>query len=94
MVADYKKSNEKLMHWSYPLMGIDRIFSKCHRLDIRSGYYNATVAEDSQKYTSITAEYAKYEFLYVSFGNHITLVFCHNNKSNPLRTGLLFCLLR
>ena len=43
MVVDFRKMNEELGYWSYPLMHIDRIFSKLNgsklylALDVRSG---------------------------------------------------------
>ena len=49
-------------------MRFDRIFSKLHgsklftTLDVRSGYYNITVAEGSGKYTASTTEYGTYKF--------------------------------
>ena len=52
MVEDFRKSNEQLKYWDYPLMRIDR-FSKLHgaklffTLDVRSSYYNITVDKDS-----------------------------------------------
>ena len=48
----FQKKKEQLEYWSYQLMSIDRIFSKLQgvnlfpRLDLRSGYYNITVAEE------------------------------------------------
>ena len=58
-------------------MCIDRIFSKLNgsklfsTLDVRSGYFNITIAEDSRQYTAFTTEYGKYEFLIVSLGIHV-----------------------
>ena len=46
---------------------MNRIFSKLHgvslflTLNIRCGYYNITVAEDSRKYTAFTTEYGTYK---------------------------------
>ena len=69
MVVDFRKMNEQLEYWFYPLMCIDRIFSKLKgsnlfsTFNVRSGYYNITVAEDSRQYTAFTTEYGKYESL-------------------------------
>ena len=69
--------NEQLEYWSYPLMCIDRIFSKLNgsklfsTLDVRSGYYNITIAEDSRQYTAFTTEYGKYEFLRIPSGIYV-----------------------
>ena len=69
MVVGFRKMNEQLEYWSYPLMCIDIIFSKLNgsklfsTLAVRSRYYNITIAEDSRQYTAFTTEYGKYEFL-------------------------------
>ena len=69
LLVNFRVINEHLEYWSYPLLRIDRIFSKVHRpklfctLDGRLGYYNITMDEDSRKYTASTNEYGKYEFL-------------------------------
>ena len=74
MVVDFRKIKQQHKYWSHPVMSIDRIFSKVYgprlflTLDVRSVYYNITVAEDSRKYTTFTTEYGKYEFLRVLFG--------------------------
>ena len=58
-------------------MQIDRLFFKLNgtklfsTLDVRSGYYNFTVAEDSRKYEVFTTEYGNYGFLTVPFGIHV-----------------------
>ena len=76
MVVNFRKMNDQLECWSYPLMCIDRIFSKLNgsklfsTLDARSGYYNITIAEDGRQYAAFTTEYGKYEFLSVLFGIH------------------------
>ena len=77
MVVDFQKLNEQLEYWPYPLMHIDRIFSKLNgsklfsTLDIRSEYYNITIAKDSRQHTTITTEYGKYEILSILFGLHV-----------------------
>ena len=54
-----------------------QLFLKLHgaksfsTLDIRSGYLNITVAEDSRKYKVFTTEYGTYEFVQIPFGFHI-----------------------
>ena len=68
MVLDFRKSNEQLEYWSYPSIRMDRIISKLQvaklfsTLDVRSSYYNTTVAKYSRKYTAFTTEYDTYEF--------------------------------
>ena len=53
-IVDYRKINEQIKNWFYALMRIDIIFSKLHgtklfcTLDIRSGYYSITMANDSK----------------------------------------------
>ena len=45
MVVDFRKINEQIEYWSYPLMTIEQIFSKLHgarlitTFDVRSRYY-------------------------------------------------------
>ena len=74
MVVYFKKIIGQLQYWSYPLMRIERIFSKLYGAKLSSifgvisGYYNITMDENSRKYTAITTEDGKYEFLYVPFG--------------------------
>ena len=69
MVVDFRNVNEQLEYLSFPLVHIDRIFSKLNgsklfsTLDVRSGYYNITIAEESRQYTAFTTEYGKYESL-------------------------------
>ena len=69
MTVYFRQINDQLEYWTYPLMIIDRIFSKLHidklisTLNIRSRYYNITVAQDSEKCTTFTSGYGKYEFL-------------------------------
>ena len=69
--------NEQLEYWSYLLMSIDKNISKLtgskifSTFDVRSGYYNITIVEDSRQYTTFTTEYGKYEFLGVPFGIHV-----------------------
>ena len=59
-------------------MRIERIFVKGHgtklfsTLDIRSGYYNITVAENGKRYTTSITGYSKCEFFQIPFGIHIT----------------------
>ena len=78
MVLDFRKINEQITYWSYPLMWIDRILSECHgtklffTLDVRFSYYNITVAKCSHKCTAFTTKYGRYEFLPVPFGVHKT----------------------
>ena len=56
MVVDFTKINKQLEYWSYPLMKINKIFSNLDviklfsTLNVKSGYYNITVAEDGRKY--------------------------------------------
>ena len=70
MVVEFRKMNEQLGYWPYPLMCIDRIFSELNAsklfstLDVRSGYYNITIADKSRQYTAFT-EYGKHKFLRV-----------------------------
>ena len=65
MVVDFRRTSGQLVCWYYPLMRIDRIFSRLHGaklfsiLGVRSGYYNITVDENSRKYTTFTVEYEK-----------------------------------
>ena len=97
MVVDFRKINEYLKCWSYPLIIIDRIFSKIYctklklfsTLDFRSGY-NITVVKDSQKYTDFTTEYGKYEFLHVSFSIHTASCY-YALAINETIIGLDFC---
>ena len=42
-------------------------------LDIKSGYYNITLAKDSWKYNAFTTKYGKYELLQVPFRIHVAL---------------------
>ena len=85
MVVDFKKIAEQLKYQSYPLMGIDRIFSKLHAaklfstLNVRVSYYNITVAKGSPKYATVTTECAKYKFLHVPFGIHVALKLFHHD---------------
>ena len=77
-------------------MCIDRIFSKLNgsklfsALDVRSGYYNITIAEDSRQYTAFTTEYRKYEFLRVPIGIHVTPSYFTLMINETLK-GLDFC---
>ena len=77
-------------------MSIDRIFLKLHSakvfstIDIRSGYYNITVAKDSWQYTAFTTEYGKYEFLGVPFSTKIAPSYFALNVNETLK-GLDFC---
>ena len=77
MVVDFRKINEQLEYWSYPLICIYRIFSKLNgtkllsTLDVRSGYCDIAIAEDNRQYTAFNTEYGKYEFLRVPFGSHV-----------------------
>ena len=77
MVVDFRKMNEQLEYCSYLLMCTDRILSKLNgsklfsTLDVTSGCYNITIAENSRQYTAFTTEYGKYEFLRVPFGIHV-----------------------
>ena len=99
MVVDFRKIYKQLKHWSYPIMRIDRIFSKLHdrrlwsTLDVKSSYYNIT--EDTRKYTAFTAQYGKYEFLHVTFGIQIAPSYLAAMINKTLkRTGLLLCIFR
>ena len=73
-MVNFRKINEQLEYLPYPLIRIDRIFSKLQDeklfpiLDLRSGYYNITVAK---KYPAFTTEYFRYEFLHILYGIHI-----------------------
>ena len=72
MVDDFRNIHYQLEYWSFPLMRIDRIFSKLFStLDVRSCYYNITVAEHSRKYTAFPTEYGKYKFPRVQFVIHV-----------------------
>ena len=68
-----------------PLMYIDRIFSKLNgsklfsTCDIRSRYYNITIAEYSRQYTAFTTEYGKYEFLKSPFWHSCSTQLFHTN---------------
>ena len=72
MVVDLINISEQLKYWAYPLMRIDRMFSKLknrqnvHKaqwcnifstLDVKFSNYNITVAEDRWKYTAFTTQY-------------------------------------
>ena len=96
MVVNFRKMNEQLEYWSYPLMHIDRIFSKLNgsklfsTFDVISGYYNITIAEESRQYTAFTTAYGKYEFLRVSFGIHVAPSYFTLMINETLK-GLDFC---
>ena len=77
MVVNFRKFNEQLEYLSLHFMYIDRIFSILNSsksfsiLDVRSGYYNIMIAEESRQFTAFTIEYGIYEFLRVPFGIHV-----------------------
>ena len=58
--------------------------------NVRSGYFNITVAEDSRKYTAFTTEHATYKFLRVLFGTLVSLSYFALMISETLK-GLDFC---
>ena len=74
-------------------MRIDRIFSKMYdaksfsTLDVRCGYYNITLSENSRDYTAFTTEYGKYKFLSPICHSRRTQLFC------PKRTWILIAYL-
>ena len=72
------------------------MFSKSQRtkvfsiLDVRSGYYNITVAKDSRKYTAFNIEYSKYKLLQVPVGIHVAPSYFALMINDTLK-GLDFC---
>ena len=78
MVVNFRKIIKQLEYWSFPVddekwQNTFKII-RCKffsTLDIRSGYYHITIAENSRKYAVFTTEYDKYEFLWVPFGIHL-----------------------
>ena len=85
MVVDFCKIQQQLGYWSYPIMRIGRIFSKLQgtrlfsTLDIRSGYYNITIDNNSRKYAAFTTKYGISNFFYVPFGIHIGTQLLHSD---------------
>ena len=59
-------------------------------LDVRSSYYNITVAEDGRKYTIFTREYGKFEFPCVLFRIDVSPSYFDVMVDEPLK-GLHFC---
>ena len=77
MVVSSKKINEQFKYWSFTLIGIESTCKKLYgaklftTLDVRSGYFNITVSENSRKYIAFTIDYEKCECIQASFGIHV-----------------------
>ena len=69
MVIDFRKINEQLIYWSYPLMRIDRFFFL--KIAWSKIILDITLPEDSMKYIAFITEYSKYEFLQLPFSIHV-----------------------
>jgi hypothetical protein len=71
---DYRKLNQKIVADAYPIPRIDDILDKLSKskyftkIDLKSGYWQIPVHEDSVKYTAFATADGHYEFIRLPFG--------------------------
>jgi hypothetical protein len=74
MCIDYRALNSQTVPDSFPLPRIDELLARIQgakyfsKLDLRDGYHQIPVAQDSQPLTAFTCRYGTFEWLVMPFG--------------------------
>lgn len=72
--VDYKPLNKRMIRDSFPLPNIDDCLERLEgkqffsSLDLKSGFHQVKMAEDSIQYTAFVTPYGQYEYLFMPFG--------------------------
>lgn len=100
MCIDYRKLNSVTIKDRYPLPRIDDQLDKLHNrkyytLDLRSGYYQISVTEDSRKFTAFVTSAGNYEFTRIPFGlTNAPCISTFNGQSTWSRAEVRRCIHR
>jgi hypothetical protein len=95
MCIDFRKLNESIKDQHYPLPNLKNVLERLKgntcfaKLDLRKGYLQAPLHEESIKYTSFVTNDNQYEFLRVPFGLKTAVSYYQRVMATEVLEGLI-----